>query len=406
MSTFTRRELMRALGITSAGAGLLAACGGGGDGAGGATTGAGSTPRAGAAAGSQGSVRVGYLPITDAAPLLIAHAQGIYTAEGLEAPRPTLLRSWAQVAEAFQARQVDVVHILMPTAVWMRFSQSFPVKVVAWDHTDGSAFTVANRINSYDDLAGETVAVPFWYSIHNVVLQMMLRRANLTPITKGDASRAERTVKLVVMAPPDMPPAIATGSIAGYIVAEPFNAMAEVNKVGKIQRFTGDIWLNHACCVVIMHEDDTVQRPQWAQAVINSVAKAQVFLRENRQESARILSQNGGNYLPQPLPVIERALSHYDRAEYGGGAIQHPDWGNARIDFQPFPFPTYTEELVRLLKETAVEGDNAFLQRLDPAQAHGALVDDRFARAAIVAAGGTQAFGVAEGLSRTETIAV
>lgn len=412
MSTFTRRDLLRALGITTATgatAGLLAACGGGSES--GATDGpsaggSSAAPRAAGAGDDNGTVRVGYLPITDAAPLLIAHAQGLYTAEGLEAPRPTLLRSWSQVAEAFQARQVDVVHILMPTAIWMRFGQSFPVKLVAWDHTDGSGLTVANRIQSYDDLAGQTVAVPYWYSIHNVVLQMLLERANLTPITKGDASKADRTVKLVVMAPPDMPPAIASGSIAGYIVAEPFNAVAEVNKVGKMQRFTGDVWLNHACCVVIMHEDDTVQRPQWAQAVVNAVAKAQVFIRENRQEAAKILAKDGGDYLPQPLAAIERAMNHYDRSEYAGTAIQHPDWQNSRIDFQPFPFPTFTEELVRLLKETAVEGDTAFLQQLDPAQAHAALVNDQFARAAITAAGGPAKFGLPDSLSRTERIVV
>ena len=420
MTTFTRRELLRALGISTVaggGAGLLAACGGGNESGGQSTSG---TPAGGArtavarqatpasTADPKGNtVRIGYLPITDASPLLIAHAQGMYTAEGLDAPRPTLLRSWSQVAEAFQARQVDVVHILMPTAIWMRFGQNFPVKVVAWDHTDGSAFTVGNRINSMDDLAGETVAIPFWYSIHNVLVQMLLKQANLKVITKGDANKAERSVKLTVMAPADMPPALAQNSIAGYIVAEPFNAAAEVNKVGKIARFSGDVWLNHACCVVIMHEDDTRQRPEWAQKIVTSVAKAQVFIRENRKEAARILAKGGGDYLPQPLPVIEQALLNYDRSVYGpSGAVKHADWQNNRIDFQPFPYPTYTEELVKLFKETAVEGDDAFLKALDPKQAHGQLVDDRFARAAITAAGGAAKFGISDTLRREERIAL
>src|SRR5690606_31226552 len=54
------------------------------------------------------SLRVGYLPITDATPLLLAHAQGIYQENGLDAERPTLFRGWAPIAEAFQAKQVDV----------------------------------------------------------------------------------------------------------------------------------------------------------------------------------------------------------------------------------------------------------------------------------------------------------
>jgi NitT/TauT family transport system substrate-binding protein len=365
------------------------------------------TAPAAAKGGESMALKVGYLPITDAAPLLLAHAKDFYTAEGLQAERPTLLRSWAQVAEAFQARQVDVVHILMPIAVWMRFGQQVPVRIVAWDHTDGSALTVRNDIASLDDLAGQTVAVPFWYSIHNLIVQLLLRKANLKPITKGEPSKAERSVKLVVMAPPDMPPALGNGSIAGYIVADPFNAVAEVNKIGKVHRFTGDIWLNHACCVVIMHEQDLQQRPTWAQAVVTAVAKAQLFARENRVEAARLLAKEGGNYLPQPLPVIERAMTHYDRTEYtASGAVRHADWGNHRIDFQPFPFPSYTEELVRLLKETTVEGEDAFLKALDPKQAHAQLVEDRFARAAITAVGGPGRFGLPDGLVRSERLDV
>jgi NitT/TauT family transport system substrate-binding protein len=350
-------------------------------------------------------LRVGYLPITDATPLLLAHANGYYEEAGLEVAKPTLFRSWPQIVEAFQARQVDVIHVLMPTAVFMRFGQRFPAKIVAWNHTDGSALTVAKNVNTLDDLAGKTVGIPSYYSLHNVTLQILLRNAGLNPVLTGNASAAQRQVKLAVMAPPDMPPALANNSIAGYIVAEPFNAVAEVNDVGKIFRFTGDVWQNHACCVVVMHEDDIAQKPNWVQAAITSVARAQLFARENRAEAARLLAREGGDYLPQPLPVIQRALTHYDKAAYGAsGAIKHADWPSNRIDFQPFPFPSYTDQLVRFLRETAVEGDTAFLTALDAAAAHAQLVDDRFARAAIDAAGGPAKFGL-NALSRTEVVA-
>ncbi|MGH2402704.1 MAG: ABC transporter substrate-binding protein, partial [Candidatus Limnocylindria bacterium] len=351
--------------------------------------------------------RVGYLPITDAAPLLLAHARGIYAEQGLQVERPSLFRGWAQLAEAFQARQVDVVHLLMPMAIWLRFAQDFPLKLVAWDHTGGSALTVADEVNDIEDLVGSTVAVPFWYSVHNVVLQLLFREAGITALTEGEPSATERSVKLVVMAPPDMPPALANRSIAGYIVADPFNAVAEVNGIGKVLRFTGDVWLEHACCVVIMHADDVSDRAADAQALVSSVAQAQIWAAANRAEAAALLSADGENYLPQPTAAIERALTHYDHAEYGAsGAIRHPDWETERIGFQPFPFPTYTAELVRLLKETSVEGETGFLDELDPAAAHEQLVDDRFARQAIADAGGPAAFGIPDSLSRTERIEV
>jgi len=351
-------------------------------------------------------LKVGYLPITDATPLLIAHARGYYKDAGLEVERPTLFRSWPAIAEAFQARQVDIVHMLMPTTVFMRFGQNVPVKVVAWNHMDGSGLTVAKDVNSLEDLLGKTIAIPSYYSIHNVTLQALLREAKIKPVVSGNATASAREVKLVVMAPPDMPPAIANGSIGGYIVAEPFNAAAEVNGVGKMLRVTGDIWQNHACCVAIMHEDAIAERPNWAQATVSAIARAQLFANENRQEAAKLLSDKGEKYLPQPLEVIEQAMNHYDTEEYGGanGAIQHPEWPNERISFQPFPFPSYTQELVRLMKETAVEGDAAFLQNLDPAQAHTQLVDDRFAREAIKQLGGPAKFGLPESLTRQEHI--
>ncbi len=364
-------------------------------------------PAASAPAGppEQKTLRIGHLPITDASPLLIAHAQDIYKQYGLEPEKPTLFRSWSQIAEAFQAKQVDVVHMLMPMAISLKFGQNVPLKIVAWNHEGGSALTVRNDVNSISDLNGKTVAIPFPHSIHNIVLQMLLRDANLKPIVTGDP--APGSVKLVVMNPPDMPPALSTNSIQGFIVADPFNAVAEVNKVGKILRFVPDVWYRHACCVVVMHEEDVKNKPNWAQSVITSVAQAQVFARENRSEAARILSADGGNYLPQPRPAIERALSHYDINEYGPtGAIKHADWGSQRIDFEPFPYPTYTAELVKAMKETVIDGDQSFLNSLDPAQAHGQVVEEKFARAAIEAVGGPAKFGIDASLSRTERISV
>ena len=258
---------------------------------------------------------------------------------------------------------------------------------------------------SLGDLAGKVIGIPFWYSIHNLVVQLLLRTAGLKPILTGEPDAGAKTVKLSILAPADMPPALAAGTIAGYIVADPFNAVAEVQGIGKVLRFTGDAWLNHACCVTIVHEDAVRERPRWTQAVVTGLAKAQRYARENRKETARILSKEGGDYLPQPLPAIERALTGYSREEYGASkAIVHPDWANNRIDFQPFPFPSYTAELVKLLRDTEVDGDAAFLKTIDPAQAHGTLVDDTFARAAISAAGGPSVFGLPENLSRVEKI--
>src|SRR5215472_12854012 len=59
-------------------------------------------------------VRIGYLPITDATSLLVAHANGYFEDEGLKVAKPTLIRGWAEIAEAFVARRFNIVHLLNP----------------------------------------------------------------------------------------------------------------------------------------------------------------------------------------------------------------------------------------------------------------------------------------------------
>ena len=107
-----------------------------------------------AAAEPDAPVRIGYLPITDATPLLVAHNNGYFDAAGIRAEKPTLLRSWAQLFEAFLSGQVNVVHLLSPMTVWARYGGKAPAKVVAWNHVNGSALTVAPDVNALADLGG------------------------------------------------------------------------------------------------------------------------------------------------------------------------------------------------------------------------------------------------------------
>lgn len=361
---------------------------------------------AGSATGADGLLRIGYLPITDSTPLILAHARGLYADEGLDAPKPTLFRSWASIAEAFTARRIDVAHLLMPLAVQLLLDQDVPLRVVAWNHTDGSALTVGPDITEVGDLAGRTIAIPFWHSIHNIVLQMLLRDAGIRPIIKGTPSEAEGTVRLTVMGPPDMPPALANGDIAGYIVADPFNSFAELEGIGRVLRHTGDVWQEHACCVVVMHEDRIREDPAWAQATINAITSAQAHARADRAGTARLLSRDGEGYLPQPEGVITRALAHLDDPAHAPtGRIHHPDWSGERIDFQPFPYASYTEQLVAGMQETVVDGDRSFLDDLDPAAVHDRLVEDRFVRSVLEDSDRRRDLGV-DGFDRDELVDV
>lgn len=350
------------------------------------------------AATARGAIRIGYLPITDAAPLLIAHQRGLYAQAGVPVGNPIRFRSWASLSEAFVVGKVDVIHLLMPMALYMKFDLRADVQITAWNHVNGSALTVRYDIDHLEQLAGETVAIPAWWSIHNVILQKMLRARGLTPVVRETPSAAKGTVALLPMSPADMLPALQNKVIGGYVVADPFNAAAEIKKVGKIHRFLGDVWRDHACCVTVMQGDLIRRRPAEAAAFMEALVQAQLLSRTQRPETAAALAKG---YLPQPLPAITRSLT-YPTADYAV-ALQNPGWGGERIDFKPFPFPSFTSELITGMHETVVDTSTSFLHRVDPGTAHTELVNDSLVLRGIGAHGGLDAFGMT-GLTRTEEI--
>lgn len=332
-------------------------------------------------------VRIGYLPITDATVLLVAHAKGFFKEEGLESEKPTLIRGWSPLVEGFAAGKFNLVHLLKPIPIWMRYNNGFPVKIMSWAHLNGSGLVVGRHTNvkSFSELGGKQVAVPYWYSMHNIVLQMALRHAGLEPVIKPQSEKlAANEVNLQIMPPPDMPPALAARKIDAFIVAEPFNAAGELLAGGTMLRFTGDIWRNHPCCVVCMNEDRVKANPEWTQKVMNAIVKAQAYSQENKKEVAQLLSRDGERYLPMKAKVVERAMTLYDEKTYASpNAIHNPDWGSGRIDFQPWPFPSATKLIVNELKNTLVGGDTKFMQQLDADFVTQDLVDYEFVKVAM-----------------------
>jgi NitT/TauT family transport system substrate-binding protein len=334
-------------------------------------------------------VRIGYLPITDATALLVAHGMGYFKDEGLTAERPTLIRGWSPLVEGFVSGKFNLVHFLKPIPVWMRYNNNIPVKLMAWAHTNGSGLVVGRHtdITDFTQLGGKQVAVPFWYSMHNIVLQYALRQSGIKPVIKGDGETlAADECNLQILPPPEMPAALASQKIDAYIVAEPFNAMGELKAGARMLRFTGDVWKNHPCCVICMHEQATTEKQEWTQKVMNAVVRAQIYASQNKAEVARLMSKDGEGYLPMPAKVVERAMTLYtDEASYTeSGAIKHAEsWGNGRIDFQPWPYPSATKLIVEEMNKTVVGGDTTFLKGLDPQHVADDLVNYDYVRNAL-----------------------
>lgn len=373
MADVDRRALLRTAGRLGAAAGLGALAVRGG-------WLAAEPALAGLAPALDRDLRIGYLPITDASALLVAHERGFLAEAGLASAKPVLFRSWDALAQALAVGEVDAVHLLMPFAVQLRLGKQVPLKVVAWGHTNGSTLTVANAITRTEELSGRRVAVPSWWSIHSVLTQRILRAAGLTPVLGRPASSG--TVELVVMPPAEMVAALASGAIAGFTVADPFSAVAEAQGIGHVLRFLGDVWHDHACCAITVRSDLIETRPRAVQALTDAVVAAQAWLDANRPGAGALLSRGG--YLPQPEPAISKVFTR--DADGYAPVTQHPDWSPERLGFSAFPQASYTAALVDALRDTAIDGDTSFLPA-DGSGVHADLVDDRFVRVSLGAAG-------------------
>lgn len=349
---------------------------------------------------ASGPLRIGYLPITDATALVLAQAKGFYREQGVQVGQAVMFRSWASLTEAFVSGTVDVIHLLMPMAIYLKYKLQVPAQIVAWNHVNGSALTLAPHLKETSELAGKTLAIPAWFSVHNILLQKLLRSAGLTPVIRRQPRAEQAETGLIVMSPSDMIPALANATIAGFAVADPFNAAAYLQQVGRIHRFMGDIWRQHACCVTVIHSSLYESSPQTAQKLVNALVQAQNYGRQNRVESAKILASN---YLPQKESLILRALT--DHGQDHAQALHHPSWRGQLLDFQPYPYPSYTQELVSSMQETLVDAPTDFLSQLDPGRVHADLVNQDLVKTALKNQGGLSIFGQNSYLRREEIAA-
>lgn len=320
-------------------------------------------------------LRIGYLAILDATPLLIAHSRGLFSQYGVESEKPVLFRSWSGLIEAFLSGEVNLIHLLSPMSIWLRYGSQASIKGLMWNHQCGAALTVLPHIHQISDLSEKTLAIPHWYSIHNLLLQYVLRQNNLQVVEKNPKKGQSQ---LILMNPADMLPALANQHIAGYIVAEPFNALAEAKGVGKILRYSGEIWQNHACCINVMQQHDIDNRPDWVQQCVNALVEACAWANENRQDCAQLLAKEQHSpYTPHSRALLEQVLTQ-NAVHYC-----HHHWQSTRIAFNPYPYQSHHQKLIELLKQTHLAGVHPFLASLEPRKAAAELFDTRFIERAL-----------------------
>lgn len=272
---------------------------------------------------------VGFVPITCATPIIMAHPMGFYSKYGLDV-NVIKTAGWAVSRDKSLSGEYDAAHMLTPMPLAMSMgagSTAKPFIMPAVENINGQAIVLHVDHKDKRDpkqWKGFKFGVPFEYSMHNFLLRYYVAEHGLDP---------DKDIQIRVVPPPEMVANLRAGNLDGYLSPDPFNQRAVWEKVGFIHTLTKDIWEGHPCCAFACSQEFAVENPNTYGALLRSIIDATQYSHkaENRKEIAEAIAPK--NYLNQPVPVIQQVLT--GRYADGLGGVQDvPD----RIDFDPFPW--------------------------------------------------------------------
>jgi nitrate/nitrite transport system substrate-binding protein len=258
---------------------------------------------------------LGFIALTDCAPLIIAKEKGFFEARGVDV---TLVKqaSWPATRDNLLSGQIDGAHCLsfMPYSVASGVSgSSQDLKIAMMLNNNGQAITLQKDLASagYADLGKakaaldakpRTLAMTYPGGTHDMWLRYWLRA------TGADESKT----KIIPIPPPQMVANMKVGTMDGYCVGEPWNAVAVAQGIGFTHIATQDIWLHHPEKALVVN-GKTAANAEAVQRLILGTLDACKWLDDltNRSAAADIIG--APSYVNAPAADIRgRLLGQYD----------------------------------------------------------------------------------------------
>ena len=280
----------------------------------------------------QTTVNIGYVPLTDAAPLMIAKEKGFFAKYGIEQVNFSQEASWDAIADRIVSGELHAAQMVtgMPLALTLGMNgrASTPISVPLVLSRNGNAITLSTDlykkgIRTLQNLKAAirtttierklTIGIVHECSMHNLMLRYWLASAGIDPDTDLD---------LVVIPPQQMVDRLRAGEIDGFCVGEPWNTQAVQAGIGFVIATDLDIWAGNPEKVLGFTEAWVQQHPNTHSAIVRAVLEACEYCDEprHRKEILTLLSRNlnispqaispgligpfdrGGNTLPEVLP--------------------------------------------------------------------------------------------------------
>lgn len=258
-------------------------------------------------------LRVGFVPLTDCAPLVMAQELGLYKKYGLNVELSREL-GWATIRDKIIHRELDAAHALaaMPVAASLGLG-SIPCECLTALvlNLNGNAITLSNElwkrgVRDGKSLRAEitrvrhektyTFGAVYSFSSHRHLLRRWLAAHGIAP---------DRDVRIVVVPPPQMVANLKAGNLDGFCVGEPWNSVAVQSRVGWIAATSSELDPLHPEKVLMVRQDFAGERSQEHIALVAALLEACEFCDqpENHAQITETLAR------PQFVGVSEALLS-------------------------------------------------------------------------------------------------
>jgi nitrate/nitrite transport system ATP-binding protein len=280
------------------------------------------------------TITVGFMPLTDCAPLAIAQEKGFFAKHGL---RVNLQRAanWDEIADGVADRRFDAAQMVaaMPLAltVGMHGRSATPVSTSLVLARNGNAITLSKELyeKGAQDLAGlkavielargshpdlrYRIGVVHDCSMHNLMLRYWLAAGGIDP---------DRELDIVIVSPQEMAEQLRRGQLDGFCVGEPWSSMAVAEGTGFVVATDIDIWEGNPEKVLGVREDWQQQNPQTMLALVKALLEACEYCDEprHRAEVVEVLSQPA--YLGlSPAAIAPSLIGPYLRSSNDVGRL-------------------------------------------------------------------------------------
>lgn len=275
------------------------------------------------------TAKLGFIALTDSAPLIIAKEKGFFTKYGMTDVEISKQKSWPVTRDNLKIGSsgggIDGAHILTPMPYLLTINDKVPMYLLARLNINGQAISVAEKFKDLKvglqskllkesvnkakaDKKSLKVAMTFPGGTHDLWMRYWLAAGGINP---------DQDVILQAVPPPQMVANMKVGTVDAFCVGEPWNAQLVSQKLGYTALSTGELWNNHPEKAFAMRQDWVDKNPNATQALLMAIMEAQQWCdqAENKEEMCKICADR--KYFNVAVDdILERAKGDID---YGDG---------------------------------------------------------------------------------------